>query len=78
MRLVSRCGDGPDPHERPEDPGLTPIDLDAARELAEFHRLLASELPPDSRLRGLVLRCATHWSRLGAIPRNGLVEAQRD
>ncbi|HEY5333609.1 MAG TPA: hypothetical protein VIJ21_08690 [Solirubrobacterales bacterium] len=48
------------------------LNLDTARELAELHRLLASELPPDSRLRGLVLRCATHWSRIGAMPRNGL------
>jgi hypothetical protein len=60
------------------DPGLTAIDLDAARELADFHRLLASGLPPDSRLRGLMLRRSTHWSRLGAIPRNGLAEAERD
>ncbi len=55
------------------DRGLNPADLDAARELAEFHRLLAAELPPHSQLRGLMLRCAGHWSRLGAIPRNGLL-----
>ena len=73
MRLVSHAGDGAEQsHRGPVDPGLTPIDLDAARELAEFHRLLAAELPPDSQVRGLVLRCAGHWSRLGAIPRNGL------
>jgi hypothetical protein len=77
LRLVTQHGDGTDPRDRPEDPGLTPIDLDKARELAEFHRLLASELPPDSQIRGLVLRCAGHWSRLGAIPRNGLAEAER-
>ncbi len=78
MRLVPEDGDGPVPHQRTGDPGLTPIDLDTARELAELHRLLAAELPPDSRLRGLVLRCAGHWSRLGAIPRNGLAEADRE
>ena len=72
MRLVSRPGDEPSPTDRPHDPGLAPTDLDAARELAEFHHLLAAELAPESQLRGLVLRCAGHWSRLGAIPRNGL------
>jgi hypothetical protein len=73
MRLIPHLTDGPEPgHRDPADPGLTPVDLDAARDLAEFHRLLAAELPPDSRVRGLVLRCAGHWSRLGAIPRNGL------
>jgi hypothetical protein len=61
----------------PRDPGLTSAELDAARELAEFHRLLAAELAPRSQLRGLVLRCAGHWSRLGAIPRNGLAEVER-
>jgi hypothetical protein len=78
MRLVSEHGDGPDSHDRPDGRGLTPIDLDSARELAEFHRLLAADLPPDSRLRGLVLRCAGHWSRLGAMPRGGLAEAEPD
>jgi hypothetical protein len=58
---------------------LEAADLEAARQLAEFHRMLAAELPPHSQIRGLVLRCAGHWSRLGAIPRNGLAEAgQRD
>jgi hypothetical protein len=66
MRLVSQPGDEP-------DPGLSVEDLDAARELADFHRMLAAELPPHSQLRGLMLRCGGHWSRLGAIPRNGLV-----
>jgi hypothetical protein len=56
--------------------GLTAADLDAARELAELHHLLAADLAPHSRLRGLVLRCAGHWARLGAIPRNGLAEVE--
>jgi hypothetical protein len=56
---------------------LEATDLDAARQLAELHRMLAAELPPHSQIRGLVLRCAGHWSRLGAIPRNGLAEAAR-
>ena len=78
VRLVSGHGDGPGP----SDPGLIghglePADLEAARQLAEFHRLLAAELSPGSRIRGLVLRCAGHWSRLGAIPRNGLAEVER-
>ncbi len=60
----------------PRDLELADADLDAARQLAEFHRLLAAELPPHSQIRGLVLRCAGHWSRLGAIPRNGLAEAE--
>ncbi len=78
MRLVSHPGDGPEPTDRgPDDSGLTPGDLDAARELAEFHRILAADLPADSRIRGLVLRCAGHWSRLGAIPRNGLAGVDR-
>jgi hypothetical protein len=76
--LVSLPGGGPNPGEGPGDPRLTDVDLDAARELAEYHRLLAAELPPRSQLRGLVLRCAGHWSRLGAIPRNGLTEVERD
>jgi hypothetical protein len=64
---------------RPASPGLNLEggDLDAARQLAEFHRLLAAELAPHSQIRGLVLRCAGHWSRLGAIPRNGLAEVER-
>lgn len=76
MRLVSHPGDKLPPTD-PADPGLTAADLDAAAELAEFHRLLAAELAPRSQLRGLVLRCAGHWSRLGAIPHNGLAEAER-
>jgi hypothetical protein len=66
MRLVSNPRGGQD------ELGLSAEDLDAARELAEFHRMLATELPPHSQLRGLMLRCSGHWSRLGAIPRNGL------
>ena len=77
MRLVASPGDEPLPAEGPRDPGLTAADLDVARELAEFHRLLAADLAPRSQLRGLVLRCAGHWSRLGAIPRNGLAEVER-
>jgi hypothetical protein len=63
---------------RPISPDLRleGADLDAARQLAEFHRMLAAELPPQSQIRGLVLRCAGHWSRLGAIPRNGLAAAE--
>lgn len=60
-----------------KDLGLTEGDLDAARQLAELHRMLAAELAPKSQIRGLVLRCAGHWSRLGAIPRNGLAEVER-
>jgi hypothetical protein len=56
---------------------LEESDLAAARQLAEFHRMLAAELAPHSQIRGLVLRCAGHWSRLGAIPRNGLAEVER-
>ncbi len=66
MRLASHPGEG-------QGPGLSAQDLDAARELAEFHRALAAELPAQSQLRGLMVRCAGHWSRLGAIPRNGLL-----
>jgi hypothetical protein len=75
--LASLPGDEPHPAARPHDPGLTAEDLDAARELADFHRLLAADLAPHSQLRGLVLRCAGHWSRLGAIPRNGLAGVER-
>lgn len=79
MRLVSQSGSEPDPDDpAPGGPGLSDADLDAARDLAEFHRILAAALTNDSRLRGLVLRCAGHWSRLGAIPRNGLAEAEPD
>ena len=75
MRLVSPPGDGPDRTDQGrDDRALTSTDLDAARELAEYHRMVAAELPPSSRMRGLVLRCAGHWSRLGAIPRNGFAE----
>jgi hypothetical protein len=72
MRLVTIPGDEHDSSPEPHDPRFTAADLDAAKELAEYHRHLAAELPPSSQLRGLVLRCAGHWSRLGAIPRNGL------
>jgi hypothetical protein len=65
LRPVSQVNDG-------QELGLSAGDLDAARELADFHRELAADLPPHSQVRGLVLRCAGHWSRLGAIPRNGL------
>jgi hypothetical protein len=79
MRLVTHPGGEPDQTDRGQDgSGLTPGDLDAARELAEFHRMLAADLPPDSRIRGLLLRCGGHWSRLGAIPRNGLAGVERD
>jgi hypothetical protein len=77
MRLVPLPGDETHPTDEPRDPGLTADDLEAAGELAAFHRLLAADLAPRSRLRGLILRCAGHWSRLGAIPRNGLTEAER-
>jgi hypothetical protein len=77
MRLVSPSGDEPHPPRVPRDPGLTPEDLDAARELADFHRLLAADLGPHSHMRGLVLRCAGHWSRLGGIPHEGLAEVER-
>jgi hypothetical protein len=72
MRLVPLPGDGSDSGHERRRPGFTAEDLDVARDLAEYHRVLASELEPSSELRGLVLRCAGHWSRLGAIPRNGL------
>jgi hypothetical protein len=74
MRLVSPPSDEPSPDNQPRDHGLGDEDLDAARELAEFHRLLAADLAPNSQIRGLLLRCAGHWSRLGAIPRNGLAK----
>ncbi|MBS1863655.1 MAG: hypothetical protein JSS68_18320 [Actinobacteria bacterium] len=77
MRLVSHPRDEPPSVDGRGESGLTAADLDAAAELAEFHRLLAAELAPRSQLRGLVLRCAGHWSRLGAIPRNGLAEVER-
>ncbi len=72
MRLL------PKPRGVQGQPGLSTEDLDAARELAEFHWMLATELPPHSQLRGLMLRCGSHWSRLGAIPRNGLQGLTRD
>jgi hypothetical protein len=76
--LVPDQGDGADARgPGSNELGLSDADLDAARQLAEFHRMLAAELGPQSRIRGLALRCAGHWSRLGAIPRNGLAEAQR-
>ena len=77
MRLVSHPGDEPPPSGESHDPGLTAADLDAARELAELHHLLAADLAPHSQLRGLVLRCAGHWARLGAMPRNGLAAVER-
>jgi hypothetical protein len=78
MRLVYRPGaDLPAAHEGPADLGLGAADLDAARDLAEYHRLLAADLAPGSQLRGLVLRCAGHWSRLGGLPRSGLTEVER-
>src|SRR4029077_7773126 len=77
VRSFSHPDDEHPPTEEPRGPGLTAADLDATRELAEFHRLLAADLAARSQLRGLVLLCAGHWSRLGAIPRNGLAEVER-
>ena len=78
IRFVSRSGDGrAPPDEGPKGLDLSDDDLAAAAQLAEFHRMLAAELTPHSSIRGLVLRCAGHWSRLGAIPRNGLAEVER-
>ena len=78
IRLVSHHGDEPAADEKDaRGSGLSDADLDTARQLAEFHRMLAAELTPHSQIRGLVLRCAGHWSRLGAIPRNGLAEVER-
>jgi hypothetical protein len=78
IRYVSHGGGGPAPaDEGPKGLGLSDDDLDAAAQLAEFHRMMAAELTPHSQIRGLVLRCAGHWSRLGAIPRNGLAEVER-
>jgi hypothetical protein len=78
IRFVSRHGERPAPSgEDSKGPGMSDADLEAAAQLAAFHRLLAAELTPHSQIRGLVLRCAGHWSRLGAIPRNGLAEAER-
>ena len=76
LHLVSLPGGAPDLDRDAHDQAFTDADLDAARELAECHRMLAAELEPHSQLRGLVLRCASHWSRLGAIPRNGLATAE--
>jgi hypothetical protein len=78
MRLVTLPGDEQDSGPQPRDPRFTATDLEAAKQLAEFHRLLAADLAPSSQLRGLMLRCAGHWSRLGAIPRNGLTGLERD
>ncbi len=75
MRLFPLPDEGPD--TGPHGPSFDDADLDTARQLAEYHRLLAAELAPSSQIRGLVLRCAGHWSRLGEIPRNGLAEAAR-
>ena len=78
IRFAPSRGGGADPlEERSDGSGLTHADLDTAAQLAEFHRMLAAELTPHSQIRGLVLRCAGHWSRLGAIPRNGLAEVER-
>jgi hypothetical protein len=78
IRYVSQSGAGSPPREEePTGLGLSDADLEAAAQLAEFHRMLAAELTPHSQIRGLVLRCAGHWSRLGAIPRNGLAEVER-
>jgi hypothetical protein len=39
-------------------------DTEAARQLADFHRDIAAELPVDSRMRAAALRCGGHWARL--------------
>lgn len=47
-----------------ERPASSLSDSDAARRLADFHREVAAELPPTSRMRGAALRCAAHWARI--------------
>jgi hypothetical protein len=54
----------------------TLTDIEAAQRLAEFHREVAAELPATSRMRGVALRCATHWSRLAGSRRRALAGAE--
>ncbi len=42
-------------------------EVDAARALAEFHQDVASQMPLESEMRGVVLRCSTHWKHLATI-----------
>ena len=69
------------PFETPSELGVGPgldlsdlnaADLDAAERLAVLHLEIAAELPLDSRIRALTLRCGGHWSRLAGLPRRGL------
>jgi hypothetical protein len=54
-------------------------DQEAARALAEFHRDVAAQLPPESRTRAAPLRCAVHWSRIGGCNRlSGLAAVDGD
>jgi len=69
------------PFEEPSElgggsvPGVGPLsdaDLDAAERLAALHSEIAAELPTDSHIRALTLRCGGHWSRLAGLPKRGL------
>jgi hypothetical protein len=51
---------------------LSDADLDAAERLAELHTEVAAQLPTNSQIRALTLRCGGHWSRLAGMPRRRL------
>lgn len=55
--------------------GLSAADVEAAGRLAALHVEIAAELPTDSRIRALTLRCGGHWSRLAGLPRRGLTRS---
>jgi hypothetical protein len=64
----TELGAGPEPSIRE----LSAADVEAAERLAALHVEVAAELPNESRIRALTLRCGGHWSRLAGLPRRGL------
>lgn len=66
----TKFGGGPEPGVR-----LSTADVEAAGRLAALHVEIAAELPTDSGIRALTLRCGGHWSRLAGLPRRGLTRA---
>jgi len=60
--------DEPEPGIR----GISRAEVEAAGRLAALHAEIAAELPIDSPIRALTLRCGGHWSRLAGLPRHSL------
>ena len=62
-------------------PDVKPIDpaeeCEAASRPADFHRIEAAKLHPDSDIRALMLRCAARWSEMAGFHEQAALEEVR-